>query len=154
MLLLKKKHTFREVLAGSFMPLVVLPASGKTREECKARANDLAVTAGIAGLGVTVVESKAGELFVLASSDESQTVGFARQMVREAKTGDPWFLFLRGETGPLLKEHPDRSRDECTLTQNGFTFGGHSVHIVAAYEPAQNNTAMLHSRGFDVGEHL
>jgi hypothetical protein len=156
MLLLKTKRTFQEVLANAFTPLVILPASrpGETRDEGKARANDLAVTARIAGLGVTVVESTVGELFVLASSDESQTVGFARKMLRESKTGEPWFLFLRKEAGPLLKEMSDRTREDCTLTITGFGVDGRTVEMVAAYVPAQNNTAMMHHRGFNVGEHL
>jgi hypothetical protein len=69
--------------------------------------------ARITGLGITVVESKVGELFVLASDNESQAVGFARKMLQESNTGEQWFLLLRSENGPLLKEKPDHSREDC-----------------------------------------
>src|ERR1700693_5856552 len=79
MLLLKTKRNFQQVLACAFTPLVILPATkaGETRDEAKVRANDLAVRARIEGLGVTVTESTTGELFVFASDNESQAVGFA-----------------------------------------------------------------------------
>lgn len=87
MLLLKTKRSFQETLAGLFIPLVILPASkaGESREESKARANDLAVTARIAGLGVTVIEAASGDLFIMACDSEAQAVGFARRMLQESK---------------------------------------------------------------------
>jgi len=155
-LLLKVNRTFQQVLAGAFFPLVILPAStpGGSRDHGKFRANDLAVSARIAGLGVTVVESKTGELFVMVSGNESQCVGFARKTLQELKTGEQWFLLLRDQNGPLLKEDSDRTREICTLTATGFTCPDQHVEIVAAYVPAQRNTAWGHSLGYDVGEHL
>lgn len=128
---------------------------GNLVDVTKARANDLAVDARIAGLGVTVVESKDGELFVLASDNESQAVGFARKQVQESRTAEQWFLLVRGEKGPILKETADRNREECTITETGFSYGpGRTAEIVAAYIPAQRNTAWGHSLGHYVGEHL
>jgi len=155
MLLLKRDRDFQGVLNGAFTPLVILPASpDEPRDTSKARANELAVDARIAGLGVTVVESKAAELFVLASDNESQAVGFARLQVEQSKTANPWFLLLRNKKGPLLLETVDRLREERPLTETGFVLPTHAVEIVAAYVPAQRNTAWMHSLGHYVGEHL
>jgi hypothetical protein len=153
----KTKRDFQEVLASSFTPLVVLPASkpGESREQGKARANDLAVTARIDGLGVTVVESTNGQLFVVASDKESQAVGFARRLVQESKSAEPWFVLLSDEKDLLLKENADRSRGACSLREAGFVLpNGRNVEIVAAYVPAQRNTAWGHHLGHDVGEQL
>ena len=78
MLLIKTNENFRQVLQGMYTPLVVLPASSpdEARDASKVRAKGLALDARIAGFGVTVVESKDGELFVLVSSNESQVVGY------------------------------------------------------------------------------
>jgi hypothetical protein len=156
MLLLKKDIGFKEVLTTVFTPLVVLPAtvSGEPREASKQRANDLTVDARIAGLGVTIIESTTGELFVLASDNESQAVGFARKQIQEFKTGEQWFLLLLSEAGPILKETADRQRQKCTLTDTGFIVADHTTEITAVYAPAQRNTAWGHSLGHDVGEHL
>jgi hypothetical protein len=156
MLLLKRTETFRDVLASRFIPLVILPASapGEPLEQSKQRANDLAVDGRIAGFGITVVESNAGEFFVLASSNESQVVGLGRQLLRESKIAEPWFLLLRNGQG-LCLESADRTREDCPLTETGFVLpGGPVVQIVALFVPAQNNTAWLHHLGHDVGEHL
>jgi hypothetical protein len=113
------------------------------------------VTGRIAGLGVTVIEAARGDLFVTACDSESQCVGFARKMLKESKLAEPWFVLLRGEKGPLLQESADRSRKTCTLTTTGFVLpDGRTVEIVASYQPAQNNTAMMYQRGFNIGEHL
>jgi hypothetical protein len=50
MLLLKKKRTFQEVLAGSFMPLVVLPASGF---------NEISYFTGVGGVVGRVLRTRA-----------------------------------------------------------------------------------------------
>jgi hypothetical protein len=157
MLLLKSNRNFREVLQCAFTPLVILPASvpGETRDDSKARANDLTVTARIQGLGVTVVEGAKGELFVFASDNESQAVGFARKMLKESKLAEPWFLLLRSATGPLVLETADRSRVDCTLTESGFLMpDGRTVDITAAYVPASRNTAWLAHLGYRVGSTL
>ncbi|MGA2576373.1 MAG: hypothetical protein ABSH24_10155 [Bryobacteraceae bacterium] len=156
MLLLKTERNFQKILACVFTPLVILPASkpGESRDESKARANDLAVTARTEGLGVTVVESRAGELLVFASDNESQAVGFARKILKESKAAEPWFLLLRDMTGPLVLEAIDGVREDCTLSETGFGVAGRSFEIVCSYVPAQNNTAWGYSQGHDVGEHL
>jgi len=121
MLLLRTTETFQKVLVDRFVPLVILPASapGESRDESKTRANDLAVDGRIAGLGITVVESKAGELFVLVSDNESQAVGFARKLLQESKLAEPWFLLLRN-VQRLCVETADRTREDCPLTETGF----------------------------------
>jgi hypothetical protein len=161
MLLIKTTENFRQVLKGMYTPLVFLPASapGEAREEAKARAKGLALDARIAGYGVTVAESKDGELFVLVSSNESQVVGFARKLLAESRTAEAWFLLLRTEKGPvtvttLVKETADRTREASVLTKTGLVLGGRAVEIVASYDPAQNNTSYLHHLGVDVGETL
>jgi hypothetical protein len=159
MLLIKTKENFRQVLQSLFTPLVFLPASlpGEARAASKARANDMAVDARIAGFGVTVVESKDGELFVVASSNESQVVGLARKLLVESRTAEPWFLLLRTEKGPvttLVKETADRTREECQLIKTGFTRDRRAIEIVAAYYPVQNNTAWCHHLGVNIGETL
>lgn len=157
MLLLRTDHNWKQTLASVFTPLVILPATvpGESRDESKKRANELAVTARIAGLGVTVIESAHAELYVMASDNESQAVGFARKMLTEAKLAAPWFLLLRDEDGPLLRENSDRSREDCELTETGFVLpDGRAVEVVASYTPAQRNTAWGHSLGHYVGETL
>jgi hypothetical protein len=156
MLLIKSDRDFQEVLRCAFTPLAILPASltGEARDASKARANDMAVDARIAGFGVTVSESKDGQLFVFVSSNESQVVGFVRKMLAESRTAEPWFHLLRAEKGPLLTENADRKREDCALTNSGFIHDGHAVEIVASYIPAQRNTGWLHSRGHHVGETL
>jgi hypothetical protein len=156
MLLLKRTEAFQNILASRFVPLVILPASapGEALEQSKVRANDLAVDGRIAGLGITVVESRAGELFVLASDNESQAVGFARKFLRESKIAEPWFLLLRSGQR-LCLETADRVREDCPLAETGFVLpDGRTVEIVASFVPAQRNTAWLHSLGHNVGEHL
>ena len=150
MLLGKTDRDFQGVLRVTFTPFVLLPASlpAEFREASKARARELAGDARSAGLGVTVVESEAGELFVLASDNESQAVGFARKMLADQKMAGDWFLFLPESVGPLSKENAERTRGVGTLTESGFVLpDGHAVEIVAAYVPVQNSTAYLHSIG-------
>jgi hypothetical protein len=157
MLLLKAYRNFDQILKTVFIPLVILPATilGETREESRARADDIAVTARIEGLGVTVVESATGDLFILASDNESQAVGFARKLLRNSKIAEPWFLLLGDENGPLLFEAADRRRVECPLHRGDFALpDGRTFEIVAAYIPAQRNTAWLHSLGRRAGEFL
>lgn len=157
MLLLKTDRHWKQVLANAFTPLIIFPATvpGETRDESKKRANDLVVTARIAGIGVTVVESTTGDLYVMASDNESQSTGFARKMLLEQKLAEPWFLLLRDEKGPLLKEDSNRLRESCELTETGFVLpDGQVVVITKAYAVAQRNTAWGHSLGHYVGEHL
>ena len=157
MLLLKTDRNFKHVLASVSTPIVILPAtvSGESQDESKKRANDLAVTARVAGLGVSVVESATGELYVMTSDNESQALGFGRRMLTEAKLAGAWFLLILDAKGPLLRENGDRDRERCTLTETGFVLpDGRAVEIVASYIPAQRNTAWGHHLGQDVGENL
>ena len=149
MLLLKTKRSFQEIMAGVFSTLVILPATktGETRDASKARANDLAVTARIAGVGAFVIESAKGELFVMGSDNESQCVGFARKMLKESRIAEPWFILLYDDKGLLYLETADRQRKTGKLTDIGFVLpDGLIIEIVANYTPAQNNTALLFHR--------
>jgi hypothetical protein len=154
-LLLKTKRSFQEIMAGVFTPLVILPASkaGESREESKARVNDLALAARMAGLGVTAIESTSGGLFVMASDNESQCVGFGRKLLTESKTAEPWFvLSMDGKGSSIVLETSDRNRKTGRLTPTGFVLpDDYSVEIAASYIPAQRNTAWLRSLGFNVG---
>ncbi len=155
MLLLKSSVIWKHVIEAA--PMVVLPASGP--EDCdqtnRKRANDLAVKARIAKCSVEVVEAESGEFFLVVRENESKIVGFARDLLKRGLIGEPWFLFRRLTTEPLLLEMLDRSRDLSKMTDTGFVLpDGREFQIDIIYYPAQFNTGLLHSKGFDVGEYI
>ncbi len=157
MLLLRSNITWKEFIEESSSPMIIFPASRSvdTAETNLKRTNDLAVSARIEEYSVRGLKSDAGDLFVLVRANESQVVGFVRNLLNQNKLGEPWFLFRRASNEPAMFEVGNGRREICTMTDVGFELpDGRVFVIVAMYHPAQNNTAMLHSRGHDVGDHL
>jgi hypothetical protein len=148
MLMLKAKTTLGEILEQAAFPFVLLPSPDKST------ANEIAVDARIAGLGVTVLSgaySQEPGLFVMATSDAGQIVGFARKVVAEHKAD--WFVFYR--PNDAVKENSDRSREKCSLDASGLNLpDGRQFVCDGVFRPAQYNTALMASRGFNVGERL
>jgi hypothetical protein len=157
MVYMKSTATWKEFIETTPHCIVVLPASSPadTEEQNKRRANTIAVDARVEGHGVRMVLSSAGEFFVVVGDNESQVVGFARKALREAATGETWFLLRRPESEAVAQESVDRSRKPALFTDSGFALAdGRKFVVSALFSPAQNNTALLHSRGYNVGEHI
>jgi hypothetical protein len=161
MLLLKFASAFRDILADSAAPLVILSALRPDSQNTAnlQRANDLAVAATTSGFGVTVLEGRydggtTREFFVVVAGNETQVVGFARRVIRDSDTVADWFLFRR-QDGELVREDGNRSREMCVVTDDGFTLAdGRIFQFGTSYLPAQFNTAWGHSLGADIGEFL
>lgn len=130
--------TFSNFLDNAIFPVALIPASctNSTEAEDQERADILAVTARIEGLGVVVLAGRmagAQEFFVLATGDESQVVDFAR------KAAD-WFLLRLADTDDLLRENADRSREKCIIRETGFVLpDGRTFEFAKAYRPDHVN---------------
>jgi hypothetical protein len=135
MLLVNTNQTFQQVQDQTFRPFVIIPASRpeEGRDQSKKRANNLVVTGRIERRGMMVLESSAGDIFVLAADNESQCVGFARTQTACSKTAADWFLFLNSD-GTLVLEGTHKSGTTCHIDRNGFTLpDGHRFEIVACF---------------------
>ena len=157
MVYMKSTATWKEFIETTPHCIVVLPASSPadTDEQNKRRANTIAVDARVEGHGVRFLLTVVGEFFVLVADNESQAIGFGRRVLRDAATGEPWFLLRRPESEVVAQETVDRSRKPALFTDRGFALpDGRRFVVTALFAPAQNNTALLHSRGYNIGEHI
>jgi hypothetical protein len=96
---------------------------------------------------VAVAVLTTGELNVVICY-ESQAIGFARKMLLESRLAEPWFLILRDEKGPLVRENGDRDRECRTLTSAEFVPpDGRAIEIVASYVPGTTQQSMAGAVG-------
>lgn len=157
MLLLKGDSAWPEYASRPGFALVILLASSNQDDAQlnRTRLHYLALTGRIAKLGVCVLECSNGDFFVAYHDTESQVIGLARQLLRERRTAENWFL-RRSDVGePLLQELPDRTLHLATVTGAGFKVAdGRVFQPEGVYHPAQNSTSNAHSLGYDVGDHI